>query len=47
MKAKIAIIVLSILLVICIAIIAFIGVMYFKSPHCDSGEPFNVYDMST
>lgn len=47
MKAKIAIIVLSILLVICIAIIAFIWAIYTKSPHCDSGESFDINDEST
>ncbi len=47
MKAKITIIILSVLLAICIVIIALVGVMYKKSPHCDNGEPFDIKDQST
>lgn len=47
MKSKIAIIVLTVLIVVFLATTAILGIVYLKSPHCDNGKSFVSGDKTT
>ncbi len=47
MKAKIVVIILSIVLTLFVVTTAIFGILYLKSPHCNTGKPFDEQDKST